>query len=184
MSRARLHTGNHRIRLGEDLLVGVEICGTTADELLYLSRRVGPARRRKVRVALNDEIPPEPAAGPKQPVVAVSLRVRPAKLEELAANAKLKGGWILGGYLSNWVTDAFKLPRGVKIVQDILPNKLTDSADVLLPAAAWATVRPCSTGGSSPGNGRLREQAGTGRSAASPFRGRALAVRTRPEGHR
>src|SRR5205814_9336274 len=53
-----------------------------------------------------------------------------ATLEELAANAKLKGGWIVGEYLSNWVTDSLKLPRGVKIVQDILPNKLTDSADV------------------------------------------------------
>src|SRR5207248_9275146 len=81
----------HRIRLGEDLLVGVEICGTTADELLYLSRRVGPARRRKVRVALNDEISPESAAGPEQPVIAVSLRVRPAELEELAER-RLKCG--------------------------------------------------------------------------------------------
>src|SRR5207237_5568394 len=64
-------------------------------------------------------------------------------LQDLAANAKLKGGWIVGGYLSNWVTDALKLPRGVKIVQDILPNKLADSADVLLPAAAWAEKGGC-----------------------------------------
>ena len=59
-------------------------------------------------------------------------------LDELPKAAKLKAGWIVGGYLSNWVTDALKLPKGFKVVQDILPNKLTDTADVLLPAAAWA----------------------------------------------
>src|SRR5206468_3248198 len=64
-------------------------------------------------------------------------------LEQLGANTKLKGGWIVGGYLSNWVTDALKLPRGVKVVQDILPNKLTDTADALLPAAAWAEKDGC-----------------------------------------
>lgn len=52
--------------------------------------------------------------------------------------AKLRGGWIVGGYLSNWVTDATKLPAGFKVIQDILPNRLVDSADVVLPAAAWA----------------------------------------------
>ncbi|WP_428939715.1 2Fe-2S iron-sulfur cluster-binding protein [Fontivita pretiosa] len=61
-----------------------------------------------------------------------------ATLEELGKSTRLKGGWIVGGYLSDWVTDALKLPRGVKVVQDILPNKLTGSADALLPAAAWA----------------------------------------------
>jgi NADH-quinone oxidoreductase subunit G len=66
-----------------------------------------------------------------------------ATLEELGANAKLKGGWAVGGYLSNWVTDALKLPRGIKVVQDILPNKLTDSADVLLPGTAWAEKSGC-----------------------------------------
>jgi formate dehydrogenase major subunit len=30
------------------------------------------------------------------------------------------------------------LPKGFKIVQDILASSLADSADVLLPAAAWA----------------------------------------------
>lgn len=59
-------------------------------------------------------------------------------LEEAAANAKLKQGWIVGGYLSNWVTPAMKLPKGFKVVQDILPNSVTEKADVLLPAAAWA----------------------------------------------
>lgn len=61
-----------------------------------------------------------------------------AKLDDLAASTKLKAGWIVGGYLSNWVTDALKLPKSVKVVQDILPNKLTDGADALIPAAAWA----------------------------------------------
>jgi anaerobic selenocysteine-containing dehydrogenase len=61
-----------------------------------------------------------------------------AKLDDLAKNTKLKAGWIVGGYLSNWVTDALKLPKSFKVVQDILQNKLTDTADVLLPAAAWA----------------------------------------------
>jgi NADH-quinone oxidoreductase subunit G len=59
-------------------------------------------------------------------------------LDQLGATAKLKGGWIVGGYLSNWVTDALKLPKGPKVVQDILPSKLTETADALLPAAAWA----------------------------------------------
>jgi NADH-quinone oxidoreductase subunit G len=31
-----------------------------------------------------------------------------------------------------------KLPKGFKIVQDILPSSLSDKADILLPAAAWA----------------------------------------------
>jgi NADH-quinone oxidoreductase subunit G len=66
-----------------------------------------------------------------------------ATLEELGKSTRLKGGWIVGGYLSDWVTDALKLPRGVKVVQDILPNKLTGSADALLPAAAWAEKDGC-----------------------------------------
>jgi anaerobic selenocysteine-containing dehydrogenase len=60
-----------------------------------------------------------------------------------AAIKPLKAGWIVGGYLSNWVTDALKLPKSFKVVQDILPNRLTDSADVLLPAAAWAEKDGC-----------------------------------------
>src|SRR6185437_3916069 len=38
-----------------------------------------------------------------------------ATLDELAANEKLKAGWIVGGYLSSWVTDALKLPKGFKV---------------------------------------------------------------------
>ena len=49
-------------------------------------------------------------------------------------------GWIVGGYLSNWVTDALKLPKGFKVVQDILPSSLADKADVLLPSAAWVKM--------------------------------------------
>ena len=59
---------------------------------------------------------------------------------------KLKGGWIVGGYLSNWLTAQTTpaLFRGTfRVVQDILPNGLTDSCDVLLPAAAWAEKDGC-----------------------------------------
>ena len=53
---------------------------------------------------------------------------------------KLKGGWIVGGYLSNWIPTNFPefFRSGFRVVQDILPNALTERADVLLPAAAWA----------------------------------------------
>ena len=55
--------------------------------------------------------------------------------------AKLKGGWIVGGYLSAWLgiapqPAAFK--KGFRVVQDILPSSLSSSCDILLPAAAWA----------------------------------------------
>jgi NADH-quinone oxidoreductase subunit G len=65
-----------------------------------------------------------------------------AAFTDLVADTKLKAGWIVGGYLSNWVTGP-ALPKGFKVVQDILPNKLTESADVLLPAAAWAEKDGC-----------------------------------------
>jgi NADH-quinone oxidoreductase subunit G len=56
------------------------------------------------------------------------------------AIGKLKGGWIVGGYLSNWVPldppAVFK--KGFRVVQDMLPSSLTSSCDVLLPSAAWA----------------------------------------------
>jgi NADH-quinone oxidoreductase subunit G len=60
-----------------------------------------------------------------------------------AAMKPLKAGWIVGGYLSNWVTDALKLPKGFKVVQDILPTKLSDTADVVLPSGAWAEKDGC-----------------------------------------
>ncbi|MDB5304708.1 MAG: nuoG [Phycisphaerales bacterium] len=63
-----------------------------------------------------------------------------AVAKERADLKKLKGGWIVGGYLSNWIPtnlpDLFK--TGYRVVQDILPNALTDRADIVLPAAAWA----------------------------------------------
>jgi NADH-quinone oxidoreductase subunit G len=59
--------------------------------------------------------------------------------------SKLRGGWIVGGYLSNWLT--LDLPSllsgGFRVVQDILPNALTARADVVLPAAAWAEKDGC-----------------------------------------
>ncbi len=65
-----------------------------------------------------------------------------AAYTDLAHNGNLKGGWVVGGYLSNWAT-SISLPAGFTVVQDILPNKLTGSADVLLPAAAWAEKDGC-----------------------------------------
>jgi NADH-quinone oxidoreductase subunit G len=58
---------------------------------------------------------------------------------------KLKGGWIVGGYLSAWLPkDVPALwKRGFKVVQDILPSTISGSADVLLPAAAWAEKDGC-----------------------------------------
>ena len=66
-----------------------------------------------------------------------------ATWDELSANEKpelknLKGGWIVGGYLSDWQPEKSVLPKGFKVVQDILQSSLANSADVLLPAAAWA----------------------------------------------
>lgn len=59
---------------------------------------------------------------------------------ESAELKKLKGGWIVGGYFSNWLPKdqpaLFK--RGYKVVQDVLASALSESADVLLPGAMWA----------------------------------------------
>ena len=65
-----------------------------------------------------------------------------AAYADLVNDASLKGGWTVGGYLSNWATHV-SLPKGFTVVQDILPNALTDAADVLLPAAAWAEKDGC-----------------------------------------
>ncbi|HEV2295502.1 MAG TPA: 2Fe-2S iron-sulfur cluster-binding protein [Tepidisphaeraceae bacterium] len=68
-----------------------------------------------------------------------------ADFEGMVASAtdelkKLKGGWIVGGYLSAWLPKEqpalFK--KGFRVVQDIFPSALSAAADVLLPAAAWA----------------------------------------------
>ena len=73
-----------------------------------------------------------------------------ANYEELVAATrpeikKLKGGWTVGGYLSNWLPKEqptlFK--RGYRVVQDVLRNSLSESAEIVLPAAAWAEKDGC-----------------------------------------
>jgi NADH-quinone oxidoreductase subunit G len=58
---------------------------------------------------------------------------------------KLKGGWIVGGYLSKWIGPDLPplLRAGFRVVQDILPSVLVDAADVVLPSAAWAEKDGC-----------------------------------------
>ncbi len=57
----------------------------------------------------------------------------------------LKGGWIVGGYLSRWLSPELPpvLKKGFRVLQDILPSSLSASADVLLPSAAWAEKDGC-----------------------------------------
>lgn len=59
--------------------------------------------------------------------------------------AKLKGGWVVGGYLSNWLTDQRPaiFTSGYTVVQDCIKNELTQNADVLLPSAMWAEKNGC-----------------------------------------
>ena len=54
--------------------------------------------------------------------------------------AGIRGGWIVGGYLSNWLPADVPgiLKRGFRVLQDILPNGLSENVDVLIPAATWA----------------------------------------------
>jgi NADH-quinone oxidoreductase subunit G len=71
-----------------------------------------------------------------------------ASWDDLTSNGRseirnLKGGWVVGGYLSNWLPTDY--PEALHrtgdryiVVQDILPNALTHTADVVLPSAAWA----------------------------------------------
>ncbi|HEX8914629.1 MAG TPA: molybdopterin-dependent oxidoreductase, partial [Humisphaera sp.] len=72
-----------------------------------------------------------------------------ATFDELASPGdelkKLRGGWIVGGYLTKWTPTTLPgaLRSGFRVVQDILPNGLTDGCDVLLPAAAWAEKDGC-----------------------------------------
>ena len=64
---------------------------------------------------------------------------------ESAELKKLKGGWIVGGYLKDWLPKdqpaLFK--KGYRVVQDILPNALANAAEVVIPAAAWAEKDGC-----------------------------------------
>jgi predicted molibdopterin-dependent oxidoreductase YjgC len=73
-----------------------------------------------------------------------------ASWDELVASAtpelkKLKGGWIVGGYTTAWLPKEqpalFK--RGYRVVQDVLSSTLATSADVFLPAAAFAEKDGC-----------------------------------------
>ena len=57
------------------------------------------------------------------------------------AHPNARGGWIVGGYLSTWITEV--APRDPSadafvVVQDVLPNALTEQSDVVLPGAMWA----------------------------------------------
>jgi NADH-quinone oxidoreductase subunit G len=70
-----------------------------------------------------------------------------ATFEQLSRGSyqNLRGGWIVGGYLSQWVpADVPAVFRsGFKVVQDLLPSSLSESADVLIPAATWAEKEGC-----------------------------------------
>ncbi|MGN6627240.1 MAG: 2Fe-2S iron-sulfur cluster-binding protein [Tepidisphaeraceae bacterium] len=61
------------------------------------------------------------------------------------APAALKGGWVTGGYHSNWIGTSIPpvLKKGFRVVQDLLPNALALSCDVLLPSAAWVEKSGC-----------------------------------------
>src|SRR5207249_11544088 len=52
---------------------------------------------------------------------------------------------IVGGYLSKWIGPELPplLKSGFRVVQDILPNVLVNSCEVVLPAAAWAEKDGC-----------------------------------------
>jgi NADH-quinone oxidoreductase subunit G len=63
-----------------------------------------------------------------------------------ACNSKAAGGWIVGGYLSKWISAR---PAGATrtdefvVLQDVLPSVLSESADVVLPGAMWAEKDGC-----------------------------------------
>ena len=58
---------------------------------------------------------------------------------EFNASTTAEAGWVVGGYLSPWSTELpAALRGGFVVVQDVLPNAITSSADVVLPAAMWA----------------------------------------------
>ncbi len=57
----------------------------------------------------------------------------------------LRAGWIVGGYLSNWlpVNQPIQFKKAFRVVQDILPTSLSEAAEVVLPGAAWAEKDGC-----------------------------------------
>jgi NADH-quinone oxidoreductase subunit G len=58
---------------------------------------------------------------------------------ETPALKKLKGGWIVGGYLRDWLPKEqpalFK--KGYRVVQDLFENPLVAVADVVIPSLPW-----------------------------------------------
>lgn len=71
------------------------------------------------------------------------------KLDDFLKKAG-KGGygavWFVGGYPKEWVTKEIATAgdkTDVTLVQDILPSKLTDSADVVIPSCAWVERSGC-----------------------------------------
>ena len=66
--------------------------------------------------------------------------------ETRAAAGDFAGAWIVGGYPREWVrkqTVSAAGKIGLLIVQDILPNKLTEAAGVLIPSCSWAERSGC-----------------------------------------
>jgi anaerobic selenocysteine-containing dehydrogenase len=53
---------------------------------------------------------------------------------------KLKAGWIVGNYLSNWLpaTQPAAFKKGFRVLQDTLTTDLSSKADVVLPNTFWA----------------------------------------------
>ncbi len=65
---------------------------------------------------------------------------------ESAELKKLKGGWVVGGYLQkDWLPKEqpalFK--KGYRVVQDLFANSLVNGAEVVIPGAAWAQKDGC-----------------------------------------
>ena len=67
------------------------------------------------------------------------------KWADLNDASKLKAGWVVGGYLSDWAgTDAPEvLKNAFTVVSDLFENSVTRAADVVLPAAGWAEKSGC-----------------------------------------
>ncbi len=99
-----------------------------------------PATGHQTFVIQAEKVPN--AAGVRR--VLQSIGGPAATWDELLQNkrpelARLQGGWTVGGYLSRWLNDLPPvLNRGFRVVQDILPNALTEVADAVLPSAGWA----------------------------------------------
>jgi len=107
-----------------------------------------PATGQQTFVIKAQKVPN--AAGIKR--VLAMLGGPSAEFEEFAAGErpeikKLKGGWIVGGYLADWqpktAPKPFAFKGNYKVLQDIFPGKLADSADIVLPGAAWAEKDGC-----------------------------------------